>query len=487
MLCNSRSQFEDETYDYVMDYDVLCGYTDDLGNVVESETQPVCDSWADMCINNVPSVEYMCENIYDAPDAFFDTFNVEGMDAFDFCWGAQDYEDFDVEAFCAADSDFADVCIDGYPDFVKVCDTEFPPGTFDGSNYYQICELDFDDVCNTYPELCDLEAGTISSNVCSVYPEMCDMNSEEYNPCAANLYDCMMDPDFYLCYEFSELCGYETWDEEGFELSEPTPVPNGQTIKRGETHTTITCKAELYDSWYNIEALIDSANYFYNANITAGNSWEFEIKQGIRSYPQIDNVPSQIAEGDASLYLFVPELSIFFDYGEAEEVFDDIFGVDESTGHYDKMGEYYGWGEYLDESTNEYVYLYNHVEFGYQLPTEDDENTYIGIHFDTEVPTEYFLDGAEITSWVKYTFIDDMGVVVEEESYAVACIVTVGDPEATQVRFFENTFDIVNLDDAALEAIEVTPSDWELADWTEGWYDGEEIYDGMHKQPCVIF
>ena len=366
LLCQYRYQFETILDgEYVMDFDALCGYTDEDGNVVESETQPVCDSWPDMCTNNVPSVAFMCENIYDAPDAFFETFEVEEMDAFEFCYSAQDYEDFDVDAFCAEGSDFADVCIDGYPDFVKVCDTDFPPGTFDGSNYYQICELDFEDVCNTYSDLCDLEAHTISSDVCSIYPEKCDVDSDEYNPCAANLYDCMMDPDFYLCYEFSELCGYESYDGDDFGIPEPWPVPGGQTIKKGDTHTTITCKAELYDSWYNIEALIDSANYFYNANITAGNSWEFAVKQGIRSYAQIDNVPTQVGEGDASLYLFVPELSIFFNYDEAEEIFDDIFGVDESTGHYDSMGEYWGWGEYLDESTNEYVYLYNHVEFGY--------------------------------------------------------------------------------------------------------------------------
>ena len=198
LLCQYRDQFEDILFDYVKDFDPLCGYTEEDGTVVKSETQPVCDSWTGMCTNDVPSVSYMCENIYDAPYEFFDTFEVEEMDAFEFCYGTQDFKDFNVDDFCAEDSDFADVCIDGYPDFVKVCDTEFPPGTFDGSNYYQICELDFDDVCNTYADLCDLEAHTISSHVCSVYPEKCDESSDEYSECAANLYDCMMDPEFYL-------------------------------------------------------------------------------------------------------------------------------------------------------------------------------------------------------------------------------------------------------------------------------------------------
>lgn len=76
---------------------------------------------------------------------------------------------------------------------------------------------------------------------------------------------------------------------------------------------------------------------------------------------------------------------------------------------------------------------------------------------------------------------------MEEESYAVACINTVGNPEATQVKFFASTFDIYSMDDASLANLEITPSDWELADWEEGWYDAEEIYDGMMKQSCVVF
>ena len=162
----------------------------------------------------------MCENIYEAPDAFFTVFEEDGMTAFDFCWAAQDFEDFNVDDFCSEDSDFADVCVDGYPDFVKVCDTDFPPGTFDGSNYYQVCELDFEDVCNTYPEICDTAAGTITSDLCGANPDWCDESSEDYNHCAANLYDCMMDPDFDMCHEFPDLCGYETFDEDDFPMPE---------------------------------------------------------------------------------------------------------------------------------------------------------------------------------------------------------------------------------------------------------------------------
>ena len=44
-ICQLRENFEDTLSDFVMDLDALCGYTDEDGNVVESDTQPVCDSW----------------------------------------------------------------------------------------------------------------------------------------------------------------------------------------------------------------------------------------------------------------------------------------------------------------------------------------------------------------------------------------------------------------------------------------------------------
>ena len=123
--------------DYVFAFDALCGWTDEDGTVYESETQPVCDAWTDACTNNIPSITFMCEEPWNAPEEVHTIFEADGESSlYDFCYQAQDYEDFNVEDFCAEDSDFADVCVNGYPDFVKVCDTDFPPGTFDGSNYY---------------------------------------------------------------------------------------------------------------------------------------------------------------------------------------------------------------------------------------------------------------------------------------------------------------------------------------------------------------
>ena len=110
------------------------------------------------------------------------------------------------------------------------------------------------------------------------------------------------------------------------------------------------------------------------------------------------------------------------------------------------MGENWGYGEYEDDN-GDYVYLYSHVQFGYQLPTENDESTYLGINFAVECPSDYFIDGAQIINWAKYTLHDNEGEEVEGESYAVACIITVGDPDATEVRFFEDVADIETMDD----------------------------------------
>ena len=217
-ICAQASTYPDRIAEYVPDVESLCGYYDESGTYVQYQIHPICEAWDAACTNGVPSITQLCENIYDAPEALFTAFEAAGESVYDFCYAAQDFEDFNVEDFC--EGDFSDVCVNGYPDFVKVCDTDFPPGTFDGSNYYQVCELDIEDVCNTYPEICDTEAGTITSDLCGANPDWCDTSSESYNQCAANLYDCMMDPDFNMCYSFPELCGYETFDEESISMPE---------------------------------------------------------------------------------------------------------------------------------------------------------------------------------------------------------------------------------------------------------------------------
>lgn len=87
--------------------------------------------------------------------------------------------------------------------------------------------------------------------------------------------------------------------------------------------------------WYHVEALIDSVNYFLNWNITAGNSWDHYINKGVRKYETKESLPNDIGQEAGNLHLFVPELAIFLDYGEAEDTFDEIFGIDASQSHID--------------------------------------------------------------------------------------------------------------------------------------------------------
>ena len=151
------------------------------------------------------------------------------------------------------------------------------------------------------------------------------------------------------------------------------------------------------------------------------------------------------------------------------------------------MGEAWGWGEYLDETTNEMVHLLSYVQFGYQLPSETDENTYIGINFEVTCPEEHYVEGATIINWAKYTLYDDAWNETEE-SYAVACIIEVGNVDATAVKFYENTADISSMDDDELESLE-RDSPWELADLHSEYYAPEYLdIDGaaMVRQPCLV-
>jgi hypothetical protein len=316
--------------DFVLHFDALCGWTDEDGTVYESETDAVCNAWTDACTNNIPSIAYMCSEPWNAPEDVHSIFEADGEDSlYSFCDQARDYEDFNVDDFCAEGSDFADVCVNGYPDFVKVCDTDFPPGTFDGSNYYQVCELEFEDVCESYPEICDEEAGTISSDLCGANPEWCDTASEEYNHCAANLYDCMMDPDFNMCYSFPLLCGFEEMDD--FEIPEfKTAAEGANTYFESGDYSTFICRAEAHAKWGEVSALIDSLNYFYGAGIEPNAYFEHPVMIGSRKYYSTTEVDqTNLGEGDSLAYAYVPDLAIFADYGEAEEHFDDIFESDE--------------------------------------------------------------------------------------------------------------------------------------------------------------
>lgn len=104
--------------------------------------------------------------------------------------------------------------------------------------------------------------------------------------------------------------------------------------------------------------------------------------------------------------------------------------------------------------------------------------------FEAEAEESKMVDGAQIINWAKYTLYDNDGNETEE-SYAVACIITVGDAEATEVRFYSNMLDIESMDDTELENHYIEDSPWELADLDSEWYAA--VYtDGFVRQPCLV-
>jgi hypothetical protein len=72
--------------DFVTNSDALCGWTDDEGNVYDSETQPICDAWTAACTNNIPSISFMCEAPWDAPEDVHTIFEADGDSSlYEFC------------------------------------------------------------------------------------------------------------------------------------------------------------------------------------------------------------------------------------------------------------------------------------------------------------------------------------------------------------------------------------------------------------------
>jgi len=262
----------------------------------------------------------------------------------------------------------------------------------------------------------------------------------------------MMDPSFELCMNFPELCGFET-DFESFEIPTFQPAEEANVYISGDTENYYTCKAVLYERFGVVSDVIDSLNYFYNANITAGAEYNMTIEMGARKYESLDvEASTQIGESyDVTANFYVPELSIFYDFDAAEEFFDEIFGADEDKAHFDVMGE--AWSHKEIETTNStgtfYDDAFSRVQVGYRLNTTEEEPIYIGFIFEAEFPQDKLISGAEVIQWAKYTLYDSDGNETDV-SYAVGCSSFVGDQNATTVKTYENTLNIESMDDAEL-------------------------------------
>jgi hypothetical protein len=104
------------------------------------------------------------------------------------------------------------------------------------------------------------------------------------------------------------------------------------------------------------------------------------------------------------------------------------------------------------------------------------------------MPEQKMTNSSKIINWAKYTLYDNEGEETEE-SYAVACVITVGDKNSTEVHFYAKTMDIESMDDAALDALEITPSPWELVIEEDEYYSlvwDDVESQGNARQSCLV-
>ena len=254
-----------------------------------------------------------------------------------------------------------------------------------------------------------------------------------------------------------------------------------------------SCRAEIWAKFGEVEAFIDLMNYFYSANITAGNSFQFYGSMGARTYESLEATSStQLGESqNVEAWFYVPELSIFNDFEAAEDAFLDIISADDDGDHFDMLGETWGHKELIETSTDgteTFKDAFTSVQFGYKLSRNETEPTYLGIQFAAEFPADKMVEGVEIVNWAKYTLYDSEGNEVPEMSNAVACISKLGDRYATEMKYYEKVFDIESMDDAQLEDLELSDSPWELQDIDSEYYDltYEGNVEGNGRQYCLV-
>lgn len=101
--------------------------------------------------------------------------------------------------------------------------------------------------------------------------------------------------------------------------------------------------------------------------------------------------PDNIGENGVDIGLTVPEINIFNDNSEAEGEFEDVY--DEVLVYIDVMGENAEYTQIID-TTGAASDAFTHAQFGYRLSSNETEDTYIGIIFETELPDAAFTDSA---------------------------------------------------------------------------------------------
>lgn len=407
---------------------------------------------------------------------------------------------FSVDDFCNM---YADLCLaDGSPDIVAICEDPYqlPPETFEGTNFLSLCEVDYDYACEVSPELC--VDGGFSTDLCAAYPEMCDATGEDYNECAVDLYNCLMDPDFELCAEFPEVCGYLS------DIEIPQFEASWDDYRRSEVLASgdvlYTCKAEITEMFGNIKSLINTANGVYGLGIYPGAQHDYVVAAGVRkwSYDSTTNTETMtgiIENAEVGITGTVPELPELENHDDFD-MFDDIFDIPDVT--YDILG---GSGlshslyttEETDDSGNVteiWADVFTEVFFGYRVSANETEPTYLGIMFETTMPEDIIVGtSGKLVNWAKYEMYVNNTLV---DSAAAVCIVnndaTTGNKtyEARTYEFgAEGLGDINNPD---LESYRLTGSDelWTILEGEDDFemnYGVEYTWEGALQRCLVAF
>ena len=259
----------------------------------------------------------------------------------------------------------------------------------------------------------------------------------------------------------------------------------------------------------DIDTTIENLNFYYNMGIYEGAYFDIPgFSLGSRVYADSWNadIASNIFEisYDLNAYATVPKIDALVDYEEAEAAFDDIYNTNttEAADHFDVMGEYWTSTTIVDDrdyaSTgyNETFDAFTEVQFGYKVPSNTtEESIKIGILFSTEVPMEKAVYGDQLIQWAKYTQVDPTTGENTENSFAVACVSTIGYPESTEVFTYENVAPFEDLSTMVsvtdeLDSYRVYDSSAWSADVTNNWEMYDLSYDNVllennSKQSCL--
>jgi hypothetical protein len=219
----------------------------------------------------------------------------------------------------------------------------------------------------------------------------------------------MTDANFDLCTEFPELCGMTVNYHPPLAFANPD-APS-QYISYGDSEA-FSCTVTIQESFKTVQSVIDSMNHYENMGIEAGKMLDFNITMGARFYSEAaPNNATNIGEGEANLFIEIPELKQLENNEKAEEAFADVFAPsnDEKYYQYDMLADSFEYTPMKNETTGADVPTFSTVEFGFRISSDENEPTFMGIDFGAEMPYESIEWGQQISQWAHFKVYDNTG------------------------------------------------------------------------------